>query len=228
VAARHLRQDHAAYDRLKSAYDKQAAQAQATATLNARGRNPEANRTIELEELKRSCITLFTGFHFDSFDAGGRISSEGYPEINVAEAAIEGAQIQFLEQAFDWEQSTYLFYPYFWGRKKNWVDVEALDDVDPLFAAFLRSGAARVVVPVTPAYETAVLYYLQSGGVIWNGGSAPVIDDELYVSIVDELRAQKGEPRGKPWPVKVPTTLVYLQPTSDLPGAVTKPASDGT
>jgi hypothetical protein len=158
---------------------------------------------------------------------------EGYPEFDVADAALEGKIIQFFEQAFEWNNIVYRFYPYQWARKEKWDDLYALTDPDPLFTDFLRAGAARVIVPVHPSYNDALLYYLETG-VLWNGGEPPTINDPLYVSIVEELRsdatvndAGDGLPLCKvdsetpcivdEWDVKLPTNLVYLQRTPELP-----------
>ena len=70
--------------------------------------------------------------------------AHGYPEFDVAEATAEGQVVRFFEQAFEWNNLTYLFYPYFWGRKSRWLDVFPLDDPDPQFRDFLRAGSARV------------------------------------------------------------------------------------
>ncbi|MGH9187402.1 MAG: hypothetical protein ACRD0U_16565, partial [Acidimicrobiales bacterium] len=86
---------------------------------------------------------------------------------------------------------TYRLYPYFWGRKQNWLDVFPLDDIDPKFTDFLRAGAARVVVPVPVEYKDAVLWFLATAEP-WTGGPAPTIDDPLYRSIAAELRRQQG------------------------------------
>ena len=120
-------------------------------------------------------------------------TASGYPEFDVDEAMDEGGYVQFFEQAFEWEQMTYLFYPYFWIDKPSWPDRVNLQSADVVFAAFLRAGYARVLVPVTPAYRHAVLYFLNSGGQIWNGSDPPTIDDPLYVSIVDELEGAPEE-----------------------------------
>jgi len=55
------------------------------------------------------------------------------------------------------------------GWKPGWKNKFLLDDVDPQFGAFLRAGAARVVFPVRPCFEAALLHYLETGE-IWNGG----------------------------------------------------------
>jgi hypothetical protein len=117
---------------------------------------------------------------------------------------------------------TWTYYPYFWGSKEDWVARSQRTDTDPDFAAFLSAGAARVLVPVRPGYEEALTYYLETGDV-WNGGEAPVIDDELYVSIVDEMAAaldvslDAAVPYGDPWEYTLPTSLVMLQADSTLP-----------
>ncbi len=41
-------------------------------------------------------------------------------------------------------------------------------------------------------------------GLIWNGGEVPVIEDKLFMSIVDELREPEGKPEGKAWATRVP------------------------
>jgi len=76
-------------------------------------------------------------------------------------------------------------------------------------------------VPVHPAYNDAVLHYVETGA-IWNGGTPPHLDDPLFISIVEELKAATDDldgavPEGEPWPVKVPTSLVYLQQDAVLP-----------
>ena len=202
---------YTAYKALKSEYDQKVAQAQAQiGAVVIRGRNPQANRAIEKAELKKLSISMLTGQHFSFFDAMTDPPGQPamIPEVKPLEALSEGRYIQFFEQAFDWEQITYLFFPYFWGRKRNWIKVSNMDDPDPLFAQFLQSGAARIVLPVSPAYNQAVLYFLESAQAdvnkkIWQGGEPPLLDDPLFKSIAAELKAQTDDlagatPRGRP------------------------------
>ena len=92
---------------------------------------------------------------------------------------------------------------------------------------------ARVVVPVKPNYEQAVMYYLETGDV-WNGGEVPVPEDPLYVSIVDELAEQDPVPVGDPWETRIPTSLNILQKDNaavagdGLPCNCTDYEADGT
>ncbi|KXO06208.1 hypothetical protein AYK81_00470 [Bacillus thuringiensis] len=219
----------AAYHTMKQDYER--ALASQTLGVVISGNNPEMNRVIEKEELKKWCLNLFTRQSFNAFNAmiyPSNTTNKGlYPEINLDMATSQGKYIQFFEQAFEWENMTYLFYPYFWGKKDDWVDKLNIQDADPLFTKFLQAGSARVIVPVPLAYRQAVLYYLETSrpdrpGDIWNGGDAPVLDDPLYISIVNELRSQQDPykdaiPEGEPWDVIIPTTLVYLQEDSELP-----------
>lgn len=205
------------YEKIVAAYRAKVSEKdnQASATrplgISVTGQNPRLNRIVEKAELKKNCITIMTNQHFGSFNAMSGVP----PRIDVPESFEEGKYIQFFEQAFEWEQLTYLFYPYFWGRRDQWPAMMAGADPDPLFDQFLKAGAARVLIPVHPLYNDAVFYYLKTGRV-WNGGEAPRIDDPLFMALYEELRDQQDNldgaiPDGEPWDVVVPTSLVYLQ-----------------
>lgn len=221
---------YTAYKALKTEYDQKMTQSDARSmSISMSGRNPQMNLEIIKRELKKLCLTMMTGKHWNDFDAMSNPSNAPVqlPEIEVYEALKEGPIIQFFEQAFDWEQITYLFYPYFWGRKSKWIELSNETDPDPLFMHFLQAGAARVVVPVSPAYNHAILYFLQAkspnlADKIWMGGEPPTIDDPLYKSIADEIQSQTDDlagavPEGDPWEFTVPTTLIWLQPGPELP-----------
>ncbi|MBY5830431.1 DUF3597 domain-containing protein [Rhizobium leguminosarum] len=233
-----------AYERALAAYNEQVAAARIQQGVAIEGRNPVLNRKLERDELRKAALRMLTNnfstlivdgvmqtnFSVQAMQEGGDF---GYPEFSPARGQFEGKIIQFFEQAFEWNNMVYRFYPYFWGRKGNWDERYPLTDVDPMFTDFLRAGAARVVVPVHPAYPEAILHFLHTAE-IWNGGEPPVIDDPLYVSIVDELRSDAqvyddGDDLAAcsidsttpcfvdEWEVKLPTTLVYLQQDSKLP-----------
>ncbi|MFW9929637.1 MAG: hypothetical protein ACFFD1_09615, partial [Candidatus Thorarchaeota archaeon] len=182
-----------AYNELKSKYDEQVKAAQVQSGIAISGRNPLINREIEKKELKKLAITILTNQHFDLFDAMvNNVPPNNYPELNIFEANEEGKYMQFFEQAFEWENMTYLLYPYFWGKKTDWVLTSQLEDTDPLFEKFLQAGAARVLLPVRPNYEQPILHYFETEGEIWEGGDPPHVDDPLYVSIVDSLQELQG------------------------------------
>ena len=160
-----------------------------------KGTNPYINRETEKTELKKGCITLLTGQQFESFDAMNRnVGVNGYPEIDFEEAAEEGKFISFFEQAFEWNNMTYLFYPYFWANKQQWLQLSQLKDTDPLFTKFLQAGSCRVNLPVRMGFETSMLNYLTSN-IIWNGEGTLVNTEDgepdlLHISVVEELKSQ--------------------------------------
>lgn len=232
-----------AYERALSEYNEQIAARSVQAGLQFQGNSPEFNRKIEHEEIKKGALRILTN-DFTRTRVGGvwRVNekfnsmpasdSAQCSEFNVNESIIQGRIVQFFEQAFEWNNITYRFYPYQWSRKDSWDEKFALADTDLKFADFLRAGAARVVIPVHPSYTESVLHYMHTNE-IWNGSNPPTLDDPLYVSIVDEIKSDSGgdigkdlplsSKEGKPpllvdeWEVKVPTALVCLQEDSLLP-----------
>jgi hypothetical protein len=138
-----------------------------------------------------------------------------YPSIDLEEAKRKGRFIQFLEQAFEWRQLAFMFYPYFWATPPKWIDMmNRRDDTDPNLTAFLQAGSVRVLLAVTPSYDEAVLHFLATREP-WDGGPAPVIGDPLFIPLHEELRKQQDDlynavPEGTPWTFILPTSLVYL------------------
>jgi hypothetical protein len=201
------------YDDKRVAYETALAEAKTHADSQIRGTNPLLNRQTEQLELKKGCIRLLDP-HCNPVASESMHDGQecGYPEFDCCAAMQDGSYVQFVEQAFEWSLITYLFYPYFWGRKCNWSKIYQLDDADPLFLAFLQAGYARVVVPVRPGYEEAVLRFLVDGQP-WNGGSAPGVDSPLYLAIANEMKEPVGEvdKSVQPWEIRVPTTLTALQ-----------------
>jgi len=187
-----------AYLNKKAEFEEKLALAAIQEGISISGRNPEQNREIEETELKRWALSMVTGQYFEDFNAM-QTDRQGYPGISFVKAKAEGSYIQFFEQAFEWPLMTYLFYPYFWGKREasweggpTWVDkITSIQDVDPLFEKFLKAGAARITVPVRPGFEEAINNYVSTGE-IWDGGEKPTLDDPLYVSIVEEIQQQQG------------------------------------
>jgi AraC-like DNA-binding protein len=209
-----------AYKARLSEYEEKLAALQIQAGVAIRGRNPFLNQELMHDELKKHCITILTEQHFDLFDAI-QTGSFNIPQINLIENAAEGPYVRFFEQAFEWEQMTWLTYPYFWGRKSQWHERVAYEDIDPAFNQFLKAGYCRVVVPVRPGFEGAVDHFTTYGEV-WNGGPLPTISNPLYLPIADEIaerldRPGDEVPQGDPWLVRVPTTLVHLRSDDQLP-----------
>jgi hypothetical protein len=180
-----------AYNDLKSQYDAALSRLEINAQsgTGVLGKNPDANREVERRELKRQAISLFTNQQYDDFDAMRRgVPPYGYPQMSITEATAEGPYIQFFEQAFEWVNMSYLFYPYFWGRKSEWPAYLRQDDTDPLFAQFLQAGAARVQIPVTPGFEHAVCFLLHAGKKPWEEDDCDYqVQAPPYKSMLDEI-----------------------------------------
>jgi hypothetical protein len=205
-----------AYYELKSQYDEALAAAATQAGITISGRNPLENRIIERAELQRGAIAMLTGQQHENLDALS--INGGYPHIDFEQATQIQQQVEFFEQALEWPQMTYLYHPYFWGSRDTWTEKLTLEDPDPLFAAFLRAGSARLTIPVRRGSELEVLHYLATGN-IWKGNQPPQICEPTYLSIVAELRgrgAVEGQeaPVGASFSIRVPTTLVMLQSDS--------------
>lgn len=210
-------------------FDEAVARAAANQGVVISGQNPGINRALEVTELKKSCVAVLTNQHFDAFDAVER-GALGVPQVDVAAIEEQGEYIRFFEHAFEWQLMSFVFYPYFWGRKSTWLDRVRYDNNDPEFSEFVRSGAARVLLPVREGLEAAVEHFMRTGRV-WRGGPPPEITDPEYLPIVREIQERTGAPgdeapEGDPWEVRVPTRLVWLRPGGDLPSWVKQ--EDGT
>jgi hypothetical protein len=212
---------------LRNVYEQQLAASQAQKVMDEEGdlpgkdSPPLRNRMIEREELKRGCLELLMRKHLDKDEDLRTITSvDGTPpRINFAKVGSIAPMVQFLEQAFEWVNMGYVFYPYFWSDGGSWKERTGVQHPDPLFDTFLRAGFARVILPVRPAAVQALMYYLLTD-LPWLGEDAPAPGDDLYLNLVEEIRSQTEPPEneeavGEPWTIRLPTTLVMLrsQPT---------------
>ena len=210
-----------AYQARLAEYEEKLAATKLQASPLITGKNPAFNLELIKDELKKNCISILTDQAYDLFDAIQLSASNGLPQVNVAEAEPEGTYVRFFEQAFEWEEMTWVTYPYFWGRKSQWVDRLGYEDPDPLFNQFLKAGYCRVSVPIRPGFEGAVDHFHLTG-LVWCGHGLPPVSSPLYLPIADEIaeRLQRpGDeiPQGDPWLVRVPTTLVKLRADDQLP-----------
>ena len=217
----------AAYNRQYDAYERDLAAGQQNKDDDAPtaksespryGASPSENRGTERQELKRSAIDMLNQpfghpVGRDFLDAGPC----KVPEIRQDHQwDVYASHVKFFEQAFEWDGMAYTFYPYYWADRCDWEAKLLLTcPSDPTFAAFLQSGMARVVVAARPGFEDAVNYYFETGD-IWNGGDLVIdTDDDLYVSIAEELQEIEGFVEDE-WETRVPTTLTIVQGDSVL------------
>ncbi len=175
---------------------------------------PQINRRRERDELMRGAITvvnsmLLQGEYFDSVS----VTDDGVL-IDVDDALREGQTVRFFQGAFEWDNMTYELFPYFWGQRERWPEMLMASHEDPKHEEFLRSGFARVLVPVTPGKEANVLNVLSLGlSAVFDGAREAVIDDPDYLALLADLDEPLEPPvqEGDPWRVVLPTSLVKLQ-----------------
>ena len=224
-----------AYDAQKKEYDEAENQVLTESKESEKEKvetNPQFNRMIEQRELQRITIEMMMD---PFFNAHGREVGEnhmtsgrcGEPILNQSEEwEAYSSHVKFFEQAFDWSIMDYLFYPYYWAERCDWAELlQTKDLADPTFEAFLQSGMARLVVPVREGFEDAIDLYMETGD-IWNGGDLVVdTDDDLYVSIAEELQEIEGKV-GKEWQSRVPTSLTVIQSDSVALNATGLPCCD--
>jgi hypothetical protein len=204
--------------------------------LNGLDENPAAARDAERIELRRAVIELLLGYPEyggvfkdkavgpvpDDPNAVPPVVGANLPPMIFSDVvAKERDTLTFFEQAFDWRNMSWVLYPYYWQDSSAWAtSAEASPGPDPLRTAFMTSGAARVVVPARSGFENAVNFFLATG-IIWNGGDVPTVDDSSYLAIQDEIADALGTgqvplERRDLEPIRLPTTLVWLQPDGSI------------
>jgi hypothetical protein len=212
----------AAYFALKRQHEEEKAARAISEGIQIDGDSPTLNKDLIRKELRRQVVELLIGEGFAGRSAikTDPTHPEEPPHIDHAKLKEVTPGIQFLEQAFEWNNMTYVLYPYYWAAAAEWPDLLEIKSTDPDFAEFLSSGSARVILPARPGFENAV-YYFTVFEQPWGGGPAPVPGEPLYISVAQEIQAQKQAPDdGEPsdsWEVKLPTTLVWLDPDAAIP-----------
>ncbi|WP_369133611.1 hypothetical protein [Modestobacter sp. I12A-02662] len=144
----------------------------------------------------------------------------GFADMDVPRAIADAPTMQFLEQAFEWTNLSYAFYPYFWADRSKWEELSQVTSNDAEFERFLRAGSARVIVPARPNFEDAVRNWLVRG-VPFITGQLPSPDDDLFVSLDTEVREMTspqddGIP-GDDWQTRISTTMLHLDAADGLP-----------
>lgn len=175
--------------------------------------NPKYTKQFIINELKRLCIEMmlkpFGLPQGMDFYVNGPCD---VPQLDLKpELDSYSRQVKFFEQAFEWNLLSNIFYSYMWAKKCDWKDLfQSQDDTDHVLQSFLQSGMGRVLVPVREGFEDAVVYFMETGE-IWHGTGLVIdTDDELYLSIVDEVMHVDREVEEE-WETIVPTSLTIVQ-----------------
>ncbi|MDJ0711140.1 MAG: hypothetical protein QNJ14_12145 [Woeseiaceae bacterium] len=162
------------------------------------GNHPLTLQRFMQDEIRRLAIQSISGRDLGDFGFSRPEGPSTPPTIARDGIEDKSAYIRFVEQAFEWHAMSWVLYPYFWADGEGWEEHAFASNTNTEFAQFLRAGAARVVVPVTPGFDNDVLYFLEHGQP-WQGGTPPVYEPEEgdaseapYVPIIEELREQLG------------------------------------
>ncbi|MFV0572182.1 MAG: hypothetical protein ACK5M1_07110 [Xanthomarina gelatinilytica] len=206
------------FNAIISAYENKLAEYNSRATeVKDFGVNPGFFRQIESNVLRKNCIEYLASHANVGIDFILDRTDVENTRADYQNSALEtyAARVKFFEQAFEWSIISYNFYPFYWADKSKWKSLYNVTEYnvtefnDPLHRAFLQSGMARVIVTVKPGFEEVVNWYMATGQ-IWNGGQVPTMDDELFLSIVDELQEPEGVIE-ETWETRVPTSLTVIQ-----------------
>lgn len=204
-----------AYNSMLSRFEREMERQKEAEEMRPYDRHPLADERIVRGELRKSALVLIRRDNFNGFAAIQDDPQSGGPTPDIIKADTIARAVLFFEQAFEWEQLTYRFYEYFWGRKERWKKDLLLDDKNDQFRAFLSAGSARMVLPVRPGFEKLVANYFETG-VIVNDDDVPEVTSPEYLPILTEIKEELSAPGtekayGPAWEVTVPTTLVMLQ-----------------
>ncbi|MCO5268828.1 MAG: hypothetical protein M9897_08035 [Brumimicrobium sp.] len=192
--------------------------------------NAAFNRLIEERELKRACIEMLSKPY--CYEMGKRFYNckpykctsceDEEEEIEaIIPETIQNQQlekyaefIKFFETAFQWEIFSYIFYPYYYNEKCTWYELLQTKNPDPIFEAFLQSGMAKVLVPVRPQFEKAIMWYLDTGEIYTEGDLIPETADDRYESLLKDLYGQDEVRVEGTWQIRVPSMLTIIQAKS--------------
>lgn len=199
---------NAYYEKMKD-YQDALAQAEAKQGI-LMGTNPAFYQEIIHTVLKKNCIDYLIGANNlgQNFIIGDD-SMQNVRVKNTQEMDRYSAMVKFIEQAFEWDIMSYMFYPFYWADKQRWETLYNYDVNDKRFKEFMQAGMGRVIVTVRPNFEKSVQWYLKTGQ-IWNGLDTPIFDEDLFLSITDELNHPEYTIE-ETWETREPSTLTLIQ-----------------
>ncbi|MFE3442665.1 hypothetical protein ACFXNW_06525 [Nocardia sp. NPDC059180] len=93
--------------------------------------------------------------------------------------------IGFINRAIEWENVVSFLYSYFWDIPPSWGFIRQLRHPDPTRQAFLRAGAARVVLTVRKGWERRWTHFVETGEIKTDAEIA----DAPYLTIAQEIAA---------------------------------------
>ncbi|MCL4226571.1 MAG: hypothetical protein KJZ91_19070 [Myxococcales bacterium] len=158
--------------------------------------DPLSLRRMEREEVMKTTLKWIFGPAFDLLpsevgrlygqDGGGiaRLEPSRLTPAQWAQVMGVGEFVKFLHQAIEWENVLYFVYPYFWDHARNHSLKRFLNHPDSIHRAFLRGGAARVVLTIRPGFEESFTRLVETGTL-----EDALESDHPYLTIAQEIQA---------------------------------------
>jgi len=159
-------------------------------------------RQMEREEIMKGVLRWILGPEFEFYPEGLRsqITIEdpidpldyynpdtGRLRYGLQEQVLQyGEIIRFIHQAIEWENVSWILYPYFWTipgpNLARWDFKQSLDHPDAYHRSFLRAGCARVIIPIREGFEEAWISFIE------NVDELP--KDHPYIELATEMKEQ--------------------------------------
>lgn len=187
-------------------------------------------RAIERTELKRAVLEIVRKGSGHAAPAAPIVIGSAAPVIAADRLEQAAREVRFFEYAFEWDQATYSFFPYFWSEDaQQWAATRFEAQGDSVFTAFLNAGFASLILPVRKGYEDAAALYLHTGivtDIAVVPADAALADLNREVQMVNRTTPMEGTPEGAAWTYRVPTTLTVLDDGTDIVFPTLTPPAD--
>jgi|GEM_PF-2891997 len=151
--------------------------------------NPTLAKKFIKHELQRCVLQQVFGSDLNGFsvlDREQNISIPDYPDCDLEKLSKLSPLLTYLNSVFDFEKMTYRFLPNYLGAKWNREEIYADTPVGSL-KDFMEASFAQMILPVARGMEHKFRYFMLTNGMVFEGEDVPVIDDEISLSILDEL-----------------------------------------
>ncbi len=151
--------------------------------------NPTLAKKFINHELQRCIVQQVFGTDLEGFsvlDRYANIDNPAYPEVDLNKLSKLSPILNYLNLVFDYEKMTYRFLPNYLGAKWNREELFEDTPIGPM-KDFMEASFAQVILPVARGMEHRFRYFMVTNGLVFEGEDVPVIDDEVSLSVLDEL-----------------------------------------
>lgn len=173
--------------------------------------NPLLLNNIEKSSLYSNCIAMLLEVYAEKVGQAGILTPP-------AQQVNQQRYRQFMDEALEWDEMTWRFndqparYSY------------ALQGPDDSLRPFLQASSATVFLPVRPAYNFQLLYYLMTG-MLWLSAYPFVPVNNTSLDIATHLKNvphwHHRRQEEKHWHITLPTAMQVIQEGTQLPDFLT-------